>query len=112
MKYLKKILLVGVFLIVFYWGGSILKCEVLTLLHGDEFSIAYKDMTMLGEMDDWKVLQYSDPYARVYFVSKDRAGGDILSFTKSGDADWKYVSCDTVWSKTGSAEGYMWPYLR
>ena len=86
------------------------ECEVLTLLHREEFETIYKQNTMMGEIDYLKVLEYSEEYARVYYVSENRSAGDILSFVKQGDK-WKYDNWErTVWSATGSASEVIWPY--
>lgn len=112
MKYVKKTLLAVVILFAVFWGASILKCEILTACYGEYFEENYKSNTMMGEIDYLKVLDYSGNTARVYYVSKNRACGDILVFEKR-NGQWVYGGWEkTVWSKTGSAEGYMWPYLR
>ena len=43
------ILVVGVFLNV--WIISLVKCDVLTIMHGKEFETVYRDDTMLREID-------------------------------------------------------------
>lgn len=90
-------------------GGFVRRCEILTLLHGHEFKDAYKEDTMLREQSNWKVLDYSATYARGYYV--DEQGGDILEFTRQGD-QWAFAKWETIWSKTGSADEIMWPYIR
>jgi hypothetical protein len=91
------------------WAVSIIRCEILTALRGNEFTYGYKQTNMLdGEMDQLKVLDYSDTTARVYYI--DWRGGDILHFTKKG-AEWVYDGWETVWSKTGTADDVIWPYL-
>ena len=110
---MKKILII-VFILspLIIWGMSILRCELLTNQHGKEFETVYKENTMMGEIDYLKVLNYSDVSARVYYVSKNRTGGDILIFSKK-DNQWTYDKWErTVWSKSGSADGFMWPYIR
>ena len=80
------------------------------ILHREEFETIYRENTMLGEIDYLKVLEYSEEYARVYYVSENRSAGDILSFVKQGDK-WKYDNWErTVWSATGSASEVIWPY--
>ena len=102
------IAILSLFLII--WLAALMKCEVLTLLHREEFETIYKQNTMMGEIDYLKVLEYSEEYARVYYVSENRSAGDILSFVKQGDK-WKYDNWErTVWSATGSASEVIWPY--
>lgn len=111
-KWLKRVFLIILLCPILFWAASCARCEILTLLHGQEFKDAYKDDTILGEQSYWKVLDYSPAYARVYYVGVNRAGGVILGFTRQGD-HWVFAKWEeTVWSKTGSASEIMWPYIR
>ena len=50
-----------------------------------------------------RILEYSENFAKVYYVSKNRSGGNVLSFKKE-NGKWKYNNWEeTVWSATGSA---------
>lgn len=97
------------------WIGSLIKCEVLTHKHYDEFKDAYKQNTMLGDMEYFKVLSYS-PYstydvAQVYYVSKGNTAGDVLTFKYNYDTDlWEEISWSTIWSTNGSASEVIYPY--
>ena len=51
------IAILSLFLII--WLAALMKCEVLTLLHREEFETIYRENTMLGEIDKLKVLEYS-----------------------------------------------------
>lgn len=94
---------------------SLIKCEVLTHIHYDEFKDAYKQNTMLGDMEYFKVLSYS-PYraydfAQVYYVSKGNTAGNVLTFKYNYDTDlWEEISWSTIWSTTGSASEVIYPY--
>ena len=108
----KKTLLAIVACLCLFWVGSILKCELLTSQYGQQFVGLQEQTHMLGELDYLKVLDYSASAARVYYVGSNRSGGDILKFTKQ-DGDWTYLEWEkTVWSKSGSADAFMWPYIR
>ncbi|MDL2281330.1 hypothetical protein LJC10_05710 [Selenomonadales bacterium OttesenSCG-928-I06] len=113
MKKLLKILLIlliGVVVLFFiYWGAAILKCEYLTYQYGKEFETGYKETNMIDSVDYFKVLDYSDTSARVYYVSE--YSGNILRFSKE-DGQWVYKNWSTVWSKGGNADEIMWPYVR
>lgn len=118
MKKLKRILClmiiipVGLFLII--WGISVLRCEILTYSFHEVFEEKYKDNTMLGELEYLKVLSCAPDVARVYFVTSGEncIGGDILIF-ENKDGVWNYSGWEeTVWSSSGSADGFIWPYGR
>lgn len=92
------------------WGIAMIKCNVLTLLHGNEFKEVYKETTMIGDIDYLRVLDYSDTYANVYYVSENKTGGDVLQFINRNNV-WECSSWKTVWSGTGgSASEVIWPY--
>ena len=112
-KKAKKItaVLVVLLLPILMWGILFLKCEILTAFHGEKFTEVYKENTMMGEIEYLKILNYSDKEARIYYVSQDYLSGDILLFTNEND-EWQYDSWErTVWSKQGSADGFVWPYV-
>ncbi|MDL2281329.1 hypothetical protein LJC10_05705 [Selenomonadales bacterium OttesenSCG-928-I06] len=120
MKKLLKILLILLIGVVFsffiYWRLAILECERFTSEYGKEFETIYQENTSIGEIDYLKVLDYSDTFARVYYVSTypevGNACGDIVTFTKK-DGQWVYNCWEkTVWSKKGNADDYIWPYIR
>ena len=97
------------------WGSSLIKCELLTHKHYDEFKDAYKQNTMLGDMEYFKVLSCS-PYrtydfAQVYYVSKGNTAGNVLTFKFNYDTDsWEEISWSTIWSVDGSASEVIYPY--
>ena len=93
-----------------FWMGSFVKCEILTFQHWKEFEGLEEATNMISASETIKVLDYSDTSARIYF--KDREGGDILKFVKQ-DGKWVYYEWErTVWSRTGSADNFLWPYIR
>ena len=111
MKKIGKVILPGIlvcFLIV--WGASLLKCEILTSIHGHEFEEIYRENTMIGDIEYLKILDYSETSARVYYVTADYGSGNILVFSKV-NSEWTYSSWETtVWSSMGSASDVIWPY--
>ncbi|MDL2281331.1 hypothetical protein LJC10_05715 [Selenomonadales bacterium OttesenSCG-928-I06] len=128
MKKLLKILLmllIGVVVLFFiYWGAAILKCEYLTCKYGKHFETGYKETNMIDSVGYFKVLDYSDTSARVYYVSTYKhiyknkeitnRDGNIISFTKK-DEQWVYKSWERfVWSSRKSIDDndFIWPYIR
>jgi len=104
------ILLVVLLIFPFAWFVSIINCEVLTFLHGDEFWEGYEATNMLDKIDYLKVLDYSNTKARVYYVGMGRSSGDVIRFEKNNNK-WEIDEWDTVWSSTGSADAVIWPYV-
>ena len=114
-KYIKLAAIIIILSPIIYflmnWGSALLKCEVLSIMHGSEFAEIYKENTMIGEIDYLKVLKYSDTYAEVYYIGKRKSGGDVVSFVKENN-EWKFNEWErTVWSGVGgSASEVIWPY--
>lgn len=91
------------------WGISLIKCEILTHMHAEEFMDGWEQTHMLSEPDRVKVLRYSEQRASVYYV--DEEGGTVLTFEKQ-DGCWIMSEWEACWSKTGSADDLIWPYIR
>lgn len=111
---MKKLHIFQLIILAFFvvWGVSLARCEVLTLLHGREFAEGYKENTMLGDMEYWKVMDCSANHAKVYYISAHYTGGNVVTFTrKDSDAAWVYDGWDTIWSTEGNADKTLWPYL-
>ena len=115
MKIFRNVVLGIVCYFLIMWVGTLIKCEVATHQHYDEFKDAYQQDTMLGDMEYFKVLSYF-PYrsdiAQVYYVGKGHAGGDVLTFRYNYEKDsWERISSATIWSGVGgSASEVIWPY--
>lgn len=93
-----------------FWLISYFKCEIQTIKYGNEFEKLYEETGMIDSVDYLKVLKYSEEEAKVYYVSKN-IKGDIIYFIKSTEG-WKLKNWISVWSKYGSADNILWPYIR
>ncbi|MDO5399052.1 MAG: hypothetical protein Q4G33_14110 [bacterium] len=112
---LKRVLAIAAILLLAIWAKDLIKCEILTHMHYDEFKDAYKKNTMLSDMEYFKVLEYKpyrSEFAQVYYVSKNKTGADVLTFAYNYDThSWDEISWNTIWSETGSASEVIYPYL-
>ena len=88
---------------------SIAYCEILTSLYGKEFDGLEVETNMLQEADFLKVLDYSKTNARVFY--KNSYNSNVLEF-ENHNGIWKIKRWDTIWSKEGSADKFLWPYIR
>lgn len=110
-KHIKRIplyavaVIIAVFLLI--WIAALIRCEVLTYKHYDEFAYAYQSNPMIGDVKYFKVLRCDGDVAEVYYVSAGT--GDVLTFIKQNET-WKEVRWETIWSKGGSASEVIWPY--
>lgn len=107
MKYLKWIIGLLIICFVLFWLSSLLICEINTYKHSEEFR-------NIGNIEDQngniKVLNYTDNFARVYWTSE--YNGNIFTYKKHNNK-WIFENWEkTVWSSSGSADGFVWPYIR
>ena len=100
-----------IFLAVFALVQSIalIKCEILTNKHYADFEVAYRDNSMLGEMENFKVLNCDGRTAEVYYIETGKTTAHVLSFEKA-DGSWEETNWRCIWSSTGSASEVIWPY--
>ena len=108
-KYITRSFIFVLFILLVLQMSAVIKIEILTAKYYDIFQDAYKSNTMLGEMDSFKVLEYDGATAKVYYISKNKTSGDVLSFANV-DGAWEETYWETIWSKSGSASDVIWPY--
>lgn len=105
----KKIKIALIILVIIMLIFSYLKAEYLTIRFGSQFDGLEQDTRMLDPAKYYKVISYSENYAKVYYISD--YSRDLIIFEKE-DGQWKINEWRTVWSKTGSADEFFWPYYR
>lgn len=104
----KNIIIIAIIGLLILFSPYI-KAEYLTLKHGKEFEGLEQQTEMLNPADYLKVISYSEKRAEVFYASDT---GDLISFVKVGKDNWEMLEWKTVWSTSGSAGEFMWPYYR
>lgn len=94
-----------VFIIVLF---PYLKASRLTNKYGSEFKSLYTQIGMFDKIEYFRVIDIDEDTAKVCYILKDHAASIIVNFEKSENA-WNIISWDTIWSKSGSADGLYWP---
>lgn len=113
MKRMKRLLLLVVAVVLASWLLSLGICEFNTWKYGADFKELPNEIdSMIGGVSTYKIISYSDKVSRVYYVDQDRHTGNLFKFSNK-DGEWRFEQWErTVWSKTGSADGFIWPYVR
>jgi len=111
MKKNKKKFMVIVIIIIVMLIVPYIRVEILTLKYGSEFVNLYGASNMIDGIEYFKVMDYSETYAKVYYVSKGRYSGNMFIFVQK-DGHWILDNWETIWSETGSADSFMWPLYR
>ena len=103
-KIIKKIFLIGLIIFALFGMGSIIKCEIYT--HELREQLIHLDGGW-AEEGTMKVLKYEDDYALVYW--KCIYSGSTFVYRKINGKWEQNGPINGIWSKQGSADGFMWP---
>lgn len=110
------ILLLILVLLVEPWIVSLIHCEVLTAKYADADMLEAIQAHVAGmmEIDTLKILAHKPySYCRVYGKSDTSGNEFILTYNfENEQSKWNVVHWDTIWSKQGSADEFIWPYIR
>lgn len=110
-KYKRVILFVGLLAVLLFVVIPYGKVEYLTMKHGDEFAGLYTLTGMIDRVEYCKIMAYSEREAKVYYVAEHKSAGILSTFSRE-ETKWKCEAWDVVWSATGSADHFIWPYYR
>lgn len=86
-----------------------LKVEILTLRYGKDFE--RKEYNMITSISYCKVMEYRKNYAEVLYVSKGKAT-IIVKYERDDNGEWVDSYWECIWSSSGSADGFIWPFYR
>ncbi len=106
---MKKKIILLVLLIVL--GGIIFsygRVELLTVLYAEEFE--NMNPNMLEDISYYKVFDYNDESAEVLYVCSNSVT-ILVCYEKESDM-WKETQWECIWSASGSADGFLWPFYR
>jgi len=113
----KKRLILALVLVLLLepWIVSLIRCEVLTAKYADtELLEAVNTYQAYMVIDSLKVLDY-EPYSYCRVYGKNEESGNVFILTYDSDESrngWNVVHWDTIWSKAGNADRFIWPYIR
>lgn len=107
-----KLIIIVIILALIIMLIPLLKCEIITFYHKDEF----KECIKYSELFDYdsliiKIIEYGDTNASVYCYSLGNyCSGDLLTFKKDKNNNWQIDEWDSLWSDSGNADKTVWPY--
>lgn len=105
----KRLLLFTFIVIIVLIFSPYLKAEILTLRFGKTFKHEYLQTNMIDSIQYFKVLDKKKDTAKVLYITSKHASANIVYF-KYLDGKWCMTNWVTVWSKSGSADSFIWPY--
>lgn len=112
MKMKKNIFIIILFCAFLAGIVPYIKVEVLTLQHKAEFRTLYNSNGMIKDVEYLKVMDYSKESANVYYVTSGKKAGFLYKFIRRNEEGWQLEGWDVVWSSSGSADNFIWPYYR
>lgn len=98
------------------WTGTLAKNRILTELHRDEIaSLDFYESEPLPEFEWYRILSYSETEIEIYYVNKfgNSTFGGIVNYRYLPNINmWShnYTGYDCLWSTSGSADNFIWPY--
>lgn len=110
MKKIKIIVLVILASIILFWIIALLRCEILTLRYEEQFKEAYMQTGMISSIVDMKVLDFEDESASIYYICEGGTWSSRVEFVRNASG-WQMTSWDCIWSRFGSANNVVWPYI-
>lgn len=112
MKKRKIITILLLSILIVFVGGTYLKVEILTALYGSQFEDLYNASGWFVQSKYFKVMDYSNQEADVYYAgSYDEKGmidATFLYHFKKVNNEWKLDEWECIWAKYGSADEFIW----
>lgn len=107
-----RIIFIAIILIsIIFLTFPYMKAEYYTLKYGDVFEELYTQTTWIKGIEYFKVVEYSPSEATVLYIEKDHVTCFEVIFIQN-NGNWELEKMDCIWSTSGSADGFYWPYYR
>lgn len=122
-------IIIALFLI--YLAVPYFQAGHLTKKYGTEFLDLYSENGFYDNIEYLKVFQYRDEKTNLYYLDDDRLKEELRDLGRDyavvlyveenhssaslfifydEDGQWKLSSWNLIWSTSGTADGFMWPY--
>lgn len=109
MKIIKRLIFAMIAVFMMLWLFAVIKCEINTNKFKGELP-ALVDIHGEHNYNKIKVLYCNNCYAYVYATTDDY--GNTYHLKKGEDGHWEQYEWECIWSRHGSADGFIWPYIR
>lgn len=107
----KMLFVIILLLVLFVFAIPYGNVEWKTYLHKSEFQNEFQQTRMIDQIEYLKVFDYSQSKAQVLYVTGGHIATVMANFSKSDEA-WILDTWTALWSSSGSAEKFFWPYYR
>lgn len=111
-RWMKRLLLLTLFGVLCVWGAAVLHCEWLTARHLEpEMTEVCEELLRQGTFESVKLLEY-DPYGYAELYGRHDGMGNFFRLTSDYNDGWRVILWKTIWSDQGTADEFIWPYIR
>lgn len=113
-KIIKRVVLIALCAGLVFWLGSLAACEYDSWRYGGQFrEVMVHDISGERFLEDEtiKVLRYGETEAEIYTINPNYCGC-LYWFERVSGQEWVYTDWDVVWSTSGTADHYVFPYIR
>lgn len=107
-KYLRMAADVLMILLLAVYAGYV-RAEWLTFRYGEQFRGLYGQTGTLRQIAYLRVIDYDRTRAKVCYVTEGHQSMAVLDFEKHSGF-WILDTWEPVWSKSGGAQGFVFPY--
>lgn len=99
------ILILSIVLIAFPY----IKVEIHSYMYADEFKDIINENSMFNDYEYYKVMNYKKYNAEILCIAKNHTASFLIYFDKQ-EGSWYLDDWKCVWSKSGTADGFIWPF--
>ena len=110
-KIIKTVSIIALLVLVGFLAFPYVKAEYYTAKYGDVFENLYTQTSWIEELEYCKVVDYDSTQATVIYIEKGHNTCFEAIFVLN-NGEWDFDKLDCIWSKSGSADGFYWPYYR
>ena len=107
------------------------KISDLTEKYGTEFEELYSENGFYNAIEYLKIIQYRNEKVDIYYLDNDKLKKELSDLNNNyavvlyveenhssaslfifydENGQWKLVNWNSIWSISGTADGFMWPY--
>ena len=124
-------IITGSLLLLIYLFAPYFVVNNLTEKYGAEFAELYSENGFYNDIEYLKIIQYRNEKVNFYYLDNDKVKNELSDLDHNyavvlyveenhssaslfifGDENgqWKFVNWNLIWSVSGTADGFMWPY--
>lgn len=124
-------IITGFLLLLIFLFSPYFVVNNLTEKYGAEFGELYSENGFYSEIEYLKIIQYRNEKVNFYYLDSDKLKKELSDLDNNyavvlyveekhssaslfifcdENGQWKFVNWNLIWSVSGTADGFMWPY--